>query len=186
MSWYQKVHFAIFWIFWSKMKITQADAPTIWMDCHYIQTNWCPHLCHPHHFYALPHYFIKIYIHLHIRIHRRVGSLNVNPPISKQRHVTTFSQSQVISRSAQLSGFNLPVTSWPSGITALLGVDFCDELTVWRVDRAFWRLCECHAETGSLLWWRFCFLHYSMQKNFHGIIHHVTTWNLDDVAFLKT
>jgi len=34
------------------MKITQADAPTIWMDCHPIQTNWCPHLCHPHHFYA--------------------------------------------------------------------------------------------------------------------------------------
>jgi len=26
---YQKVHFAIFWNFWSKMKITQADAPTI-------------------------------------------------------------------------------------------------------------------------------------------------------------
>jgi len=34
------------------MKITQADAPTIWMDCHPIQTNWFPHLCHPHHFYA--------------------------------------------------------------------------------------------------------------------------------------
>ena len=49
---YQKVHFAIFWIFWSKMKITQADAPTIWMDCHPIQSNWFPHLCHPHHFYA--------------------------------------------------------------------------------------------------------------------------------------
>ena len=45
-------HFAIFWIFWCKMKITQADAPTIWMDCHPIQTNWCPPLCHPHHFYA--------------------------------------------------------------------------------------------------------------------------------------
>ena len=28
----QKVHFVIFWIFWNKMKITQADAPTIWMD----------------------------------------------------------------------------------------------------------------------------------------------------------
>jgi len=27
------------------MKITQADTPTI-------QTNWCPHLCHPYHFYA--------------------------------------------------------------------------------------------------------------------------------------
>jgi len=52
VSRYQKVHFAIFWISWSKMKITQADAPTIWMDCHPIQTNWCPHLCHPHHFYA--------------------------------------------------------------------------------------------------------------------------------------
>jgi len=24
------------------MKITQADAPTIQMDCHPIQTNWCP------------------------------------------------------------------------------------------------------------------------------------------------
>ena len=44
VSWYQKVHFATFWIFWSKMKITQADAPTIWMDCHPIQTNWCPYL----------------------------------------------------------------------------------------------------------------------------------------------
>jgi len=44
--------FSIFWIFWSKMNITQADAPTIWMDCHPIQTNWCRHLCHPHHFYA--------------------------------------------------------------------------------------------------------------------------------------
>jgi len=50
-SWYQKVHFAI-WIFWCKMKITQADAPTVRMDCHPIQTNWCPHLCHPHPFYA--------------------------------------------------------------------------------------------------------------------------------------
>jgi len=50
VSGYQKVHFAIFWIFWCKMKITQADAPTIWMDL--IQTNWCRHLCHPHHFYA--------------------------------------------------------------------------------------------------------------------------------------
>jgi len=34
------------------MKITQADTPTIWMDCHPILTNWCLHLCHPHHFYA--------------------------------------------------------------------------------------------------------------------------------------
>jgi len=24
------------------MKITQADAPTIWTDCHPILTNWCP------------------------------------------------------------------------------------------------------------------------------------------------
>jgi len=39
VRWYQKVHFVIFWIFWSKMKITQADAPTIWMDCYPIQTN---------------------------------------------------------------------------------------------------------------------------------------------------
>jgi len=52
VSRYQKAHFAIFWIFWSKMKITQADAPTIWMGCHPVQTNWCPHLCHPQHFYA--------------------------------------------------------------------------------------------------------------------------------------
>jgi len=37
-----KVHFAVFWILWSKMKITQADTPTVWMDCHPIQTNWCP------------------------------------------------------------------------------------------------------------------------------------------------
>jgi len=42
VSQYQKVHFAIFWIFWCKMKITQADTPTIRMDCHLIQTNWCP------------------------------------------------------------------------------------------------------------------------------------------------
>ena len=40
------------WIFCSKMKITQADAPTIRIDCHSIMTNWCPNLCHPHHFYA--------------------------------------------------------------------------------------------------------------------------------------
>jgi len=52
VSWYQKVHLAIFWIFWCKTKITQADTPTIRMDCHPIQTNWCPHLCHPHHFYV--------------------------------------------------------------------------------------------------------------------------------------
>jgi len=47
VSQYQKVHFTILWIFSSKMKITQADAPTIWMDCHHIQTNWYPHLYHP-------------------------------------------------------------------------------------------------------------------------------------------
>ena len=52
VSWYQKVHFAIFWIFWCKVKIKQADTPTIRMDCHPIQINWCSHLCHPHHFYA--------------------------------------------------------------------------------------------------------------------------------------
>ena len=42
VSRYQKVHFAIFWVFWSKMKVIQADAPTIWMDCQPIQTKWCP------------------------------------------------------------------------------------------------------------------------------------------------
>jgi len=42
VSRYQKVHFAIFWIFWCKIKITQADTPTVQMDCHSIQTNWCP------------------------------------------------------------------------------------------------------------------------------------------------
>ena len=63
VSWYQKVHFAIFWIFWCKMKITQADTPTIQMDCHPIQTNWCPHLCHPCHFTpdALPGTTLPIY-----------------------------------------------------------------------------------------------------------------------------
>jgi len=45
VSWYQKIHFTIFWIFQCKMKISQADTPTI-------QTNWCPHLCHPYHYYA--------------------------------------------------------------------------------------------------------------------------------------
>jgi len=38
--------------FWCKMKITQVDTPTTRMDCHPIQTNWCPHLCHPVHFHA--------------------------------------------------------------------------------------------------------------------------------------
>jgi len=30
----------------------QLYQPTIWMDSHPVQTNWCPHLCHPHHFYT--------------------------------------------------------------------------------------------------------------------------------------
>jgi len=34
-------------ISWCKMKITQADAPTIRMDCNPNRTNWCPHLYHP-------------------------------------------------------------------------------------------------------------------------------------------
>jgi len=42
VSWYQTVHFAIFWILWCKMKITQADAPTIRMDCHPNHSNWRP------------------------------------------------------------------------------------------------------------------------------------------------
>jgi len=45
------------------MKITQADAPTIRMDCHPIQTIWCPHLCHPTIFMpdALPGTTLPIY-----------------------------------------------------------------------------------------------------------------------------
>jgi len=44
IGWYPNVtsFFVIFWIFWSKMKVTQADAPTIWMDHHPNLTNWCP------------------------------------------------------------------------------------------------------------------------------------------------
>jgi len=42
VSQYQKVHFAIFWIFWCKMKITKADAPTMRMDCHPIPTIFMP------------------------------------------------------------------------------------------------------------------------------------------------
>jgi len=63
VSQYQKVHFAIFWIFWCKKKITQADAPTIQMDCHPIHTNWCPHLYHPTIFTpnALPGTTLPIY-----------------------------------------------------------------------------------------------------------------------------
>jgi len=41
------IFFTIFWIFWSKMKVTQADATTIWMDCHPILTDWCPPLPSP-------------------------------------------------------------------------------------------------------------------------------------------
>ena len=53
-GWYTNVIslFTIFWILWSKMKITQADTPTIQMDCYPILTNWCPNLWNPHHFYA--------------------------------------------------------------------------------------------------------------------------------------
>jgi len=39
---HQKVHFAIFWIFWWKMKITQADTPTVQMDCHPSRLNGAP------------------------------------------------------------------------------------------------------------------------------------------------
>jgi len=48
------------------MKITQAGTPTVQMDCHPIQINWCPHLCHPHHFYArcLPGTTLPIYPNL--------------------------------------------------------------------------------------------------------------------------
>jgi len=55
--------FAIFWIFWSKRKITQADAPTIWMDCHPIQTNWHPTSAIPSIFTqdALPYTTLPIY-----------------------------------------------------------------------------------------------------------------------------
>jgi len=31
---------------------SSCNAPTIRMDCQPIQTNWCPHLYHPHRFYA--------------------------------------------------------------------------------------------------------------------------------------
>ena len=63
VSHYQKVHFVIFWIFWCKMKITEADALTIRMDCHPIHTNWWPHLYHPTIFTpdALPDTTIPIY-----------------------------------------------------------------------------------------------------------------------------
>jgi len=65
MGWYPNVIslFAIFWIFCSKVKITPADAPRIWMNCHPILTNWHPNLCHPHHFTpdALPGTTLPIY-----------------------------------------------------------------------------------------------------------------------------
>jgi len=64
-GWYPNVVslFAIFSTFWCKMKITQADAPTIRMDCHPIQTNWCSHFCHSHQFYGscLPGTTLPIY-----------------------------------------------------------------------------------------------------------------------------
>jgi len=49
--------------YWSKVKITKADTPTIRMDCHPILTNWCPSLCLPHHFMpnALPGTTLPIY-----------------------------------------------------------------------------------------------------------------------------
>jgi len=51
VSWYHNhpvtPTLAIFWVFWCKVKITQANAQKIRMDCHPILTNWCPHLCHP-------------------------------------------------------------------------------------------------------------------------------------------
>ena len=45
------------------MKITQPDALIIRMDCHPIQTNWCPHLYHPTIFTsnALPGTTLPIY-----------------------------------------------------------------------------------------------------------------------------
>ena len=49
--------------YWSKVKITKADTPTIQTDCHPILTNWCPNLYHPHHFTpdALPGATLPIY-----------------------------------------------------------------------------------------------------------------------------
>jgi len=47
VSRYQKVHFAIFWIFWCKMKTTQAGAPTIRMDCHPSRLTGAPSLPSP-------------------------------------------------------------------------------------------------------------------------------------------
>jgi len=49
--------------FWSKMKITQTDSPTIWMDCYPIQTNWCPTSAIPTIFMqdALPYITLPIY-----------------------------------------------------------------------------------------------------------------------------
>ena len=55
--------FCHFRIFWSKMKITEADTPTIRMDCHPIQTNWCPISANPTIFTsdALPGTTLSIY-----------------------------------------------------------------------------------------------------------------------------
>ena len=63
VSWYQKLHFAIFWIFWCKMKITGRHTNNTDGLCHPIQTNWCPHLCHPTIFMldALPGTTLPIY-----------------------------------------------------------------------------------------------------------------------------
>jgi len=47
VSLYQKVHFTTFWIFWCKMKITQADTPTIRMDCHLSRLIGAPSLPSP-------------------------------------------------------------------------------------------------------------------------------------------
>ena len=63
VSQHRKVHFAIFWIFWCKMKITQADAQTIQMDCHPSRligahTSTIPTIFTPH---ALPDTTLPIY-----------------------------------------------------------------------------------------------------------------------------
>jgi len=56
----QKVHFAIFW---SKMKIIQADAPTIRMDCHSSRLTGAPTSAIPNIFMqdALPYTTLPIY-----------------------------------------------------------------------------------------------------------------------------
>jgi len=49
--------------YWSEVKITKAETPTVRMDCHPILTNQCPNLRHPHHFTpdALPDTTLPIY-----------------------------------------------------------------------------------------------------------------------------